>query len=441
MVNKGRKKVLRWGRRLLAMIVFLASLLAMMGWFAPLFYLQAAPALLKVLAVGAIGAGGIFLGLILLTFLFGRFYCSLLCPLGLLQDGVGCFSKRAGGHTPSWTAWRYLFAGVVFGTLIGGSVIGFRLLDPYSNFGRMASFTSLFSVGAILFLATLVLWRKRFFCNMLCPVGTLLGIFSKRGLFRLAITETCVGCGQCAKQCPAGCIDPAQRQIENDRCVRCMTCLSICPKDAIQFTKAAPPPVKEDRRTFLVNSAMLLAGIGAGVSLAKVSSSTMETPSDQLILPPGAGDSKRFSATCTACYRCVRACPEGIIIPPRNGVAPVVVDLNRGACRYDCKACIEVCPTGALLPLTLHEKQHTQLGVAKFNAKLCKVFQEDEPCGDCATVCPTKAVRLRKTGAPYPVKAALCIGCGECQKICSATKGKAIVVQPIETQTCIGETK
>ena len=88
------------------------------------------------------------------------------------------------------------------------------------------------------------------------------------------------------------------------------------------------------------------------------------------------------------------------------------------------------------MPLTLEEKRKTKIAEAKFDPRKCIVFQKGEKCGKCASVCPVKAVRLRRTGAPFPVKAALCIGCGACQSVCPAPE-KAITVHEIEKQTVL----
>ena len=111
------------------------------------------------------------------------------------------------------------------------------------------------------------------------------------------------------------------------------------------------------------------------------------------------------------------------------------LDLSRGFCRYDCRRCSELCPTGALLPLSLAQKQKTRIALARLNPRTCIVFQEGVQCGRCAAVCTTKAVTLRRTGAPR-LTADLCIGCGACQSVCPAP-GKAMTVHEIEQQTLL----
>lgn len=94
-----------------------------------------------------------------------------------------------------------------------------------------------------------------------------------------------------------------------------------------------------------------------------------------------------------------------------------------------------MCPTGAIRPLSLEEKRKTRIAEAQFLPKNCIVFQEGTPCGRCAKACPTRAVTLRRTGAPK-LNASLCIGCGACQLVCPAPE-KAMVIREIGEQTML----
>lgn len=401
---------------------------------------QFAPALMSCLAVFSLGAFLTVLGIALLTFCFGRFYCAFICPLGILQDLIGFLSRRKGGRSSNLRKTRYAIAGVVFGMLIAGWSGGLLFLDPYSNFGRLLSSFTIGGLIPLIVLVLLVIWQKRIFCTAICPVGTVLGLFAKHGIFQLRLTEQCVKCGQCVKVCPAGCINPAAGTIDNERCVRCMNCLSICRLHAVKFGRPEKntQSFDEGRRAFLVNGTVLIAGLAAGVTLAKVGLGKLADYAKRFsFLPPGAGNAERFVSRCTACQLCTANCPAKIIVPAPGGDGPVSLDLNRGACFYDCNRCSQLCPTGALRPLTLQVKQKTKIAEAKFNPRVCIVFQEGEKCGKCANVCPTGAVTLRPSGAPRPVNTALCIGCGACQQVCPAVPEKAMTIAPVEQQTLL----
>ena len=196
-------------------------------------------------------------------------------------------------------------------------------------------------------------------------------------------------------------------------------------------------PFSGSRRAFLVNAGILAAGAAAGAALAGAGLGKLAEAAKRFkILPPGAGNSARFAAKCTACQLCTANCPSKIIVPAPGGDGPVSLDLSRGACKFDCSRCSDVCPTGAIRPLKLKEKQRTKIAEAKFHPRNCIVFQEGTQCGRCAKACPTGAIVLRKNGTPRPVKADLCIGCGACQEVCPAER-KAMVVSEIETQVLL----
>lgn len=398
------------------------------------------PALLRCAAAFSLGALATVLALALPAWLFGRFYCAALCPLGIWQDAVGRLSRRKSRPERNRPRLRYLIAGVSCGMLAGGWTLPFLLLDPYSNAGRIvAGGLTLGGVLPLVLITLLAVWKKRLFCTAICPAGTLLGLFARRGVLKLRLTEKCVKCGSCVKVCPAGCVDPASGTLDNERCVRCMNCLAACGVGGVEYTARGGAPViptDRGRREFLIDGGCFLAGLGAGFAVARlglavgaaVDSDTLGVP----ILPPGAADAARFKAKCTACQLCTANCPEKIIVPAPGGYGPVRLDLERGACRSDCDRCSAVCPTGALLPLGLERKRRTRIALAEFDPRKCLVFQEGEKCGKCAAACPTGAVTLRKSGAPR-FKADKCIGCGACRAACPAP-GKAFRVVAVRRQ-------
>ena len=504
-----------------AAIVFILICLAFAGLMpqaTALLKIQAAPSLMKTIAAFSTGALATCIVILLVTFLFGRFYCSVVCPLGIAQDIAAFIFRRKGKPLPPHLAFpRAIALGIVIGLLVIGWTLGFKMLDPYSNFGRpfaawnqpkpavvekadetaaeeddddsseeqsaaaattdtaesscpSGCILSSYGIGAILPVIIIIgaaIWRKRLFCNALCPVGTTLGIVSRIGLFKLSITEKCIKCGRCVRACNAGCIDIDHHDIDNARCVRCLNCIAACPMGAIDFgrpvvaTKTTEQPSEqsvaetteqpvEKQTTDLSKRELLLAIpvglVGLGVSAAtgkhflkalldaktaEATESEEETAAaPQFILPPGAGDVARFATKCTACLLCVHNCPSKIIKPSPTGYGFVRLDLTNSKCDFDCNRCSQICPTGAIRPVPLAEKQKLRIAQAAINYKNCKVFQDDEPCGKCAEVCPTKAITLRKTGAPKMTKN-LCIGCGACQAICPQ---KTITVSPIAKQ-------
>ena len=220
------------------------------GGIAEMLHVQFGPALMRCLAAFSAGALATALGIAAFTFLFGRFYCAVLCPFGILQDAIGFLSRRKGTAVPNFRRTRYAVAGTAFGMLAFGWTALFLLLDPYSNFGRIAGSFTAGSVIPLIVIVILAVWKKRIYCTAICPVGTLLGLIAKHGVFRLRLTDRCVKCGMCVKVCPAGCIDPHNGTLDNERCVRCMNCVSACRLQAVKFAlpERKTPPVDPDQR-------------------------------------------------------------------------------------------------------------------------------------------------------------------------------------------------
>jgi len=435
------KKLLKWNLlrvfcAALFMAVAVGGFFAVSGRLVGIFHWQAAPALLSLAAGGALGAAVAAGAIVVVTLLFGRFYCSFFCPFGIFQDFVGWVARAKRRQVPNLGWLRYAIFGLTAGMLAGGWTTGLLLFDPYSNSGRMAiAFLSGGFVVALVIIA-LVVWKKRVYCTAICPVGTFLGLLAKFGVSRLRFTEKCVKCGQCVKVCKTGCLDPKAGTVDNERCVRCLNCLTVCRFGGIRLGAAkAAVPTDVSRRAFLINGGIVIAGAAAGAALAKTGMGKLLDILHlrDLVPPPGAGSLERFASKCTACCLCVENCPGRVIAPAPGGIGPVRMEFSRGFCRYNCNRCSNVCPTGALMPLTKEVKQRTKIAEARFDARNCIVFQEGTPCGKCADACPTGAIRLRKNGTPRPVDAAKCIGCGACQFVCPAVD-KAMRVEPIEEQ-------
>ena len=405
--------------------------------------------------------------LLLLTLLFGRIYCSVICPLGVFQDAfyalrVHLFKKRRQSFSPEKKGLRYGVFALFCVLLLCGVQAVIALVAPYSVYGRMvrtvlciadgSAWTvpfltvSLVALLSFLLVALLAFFGGRTWCNTVCPVGTLLGFFSRFAVLRPVIdTKKCVSCGKCERGCKSSCIDIKNKRIDYSRCVDCFDCLSDCKFGALKYrfawrrtdgADADDQPVDAGRRRFLAGSALL---VGASVSARAKAAAGESVPSSPRPVPPGAGSRERFFNKCTACQVCVTACPNGVLRPStdlKHLMQPEMF-FDKGYCRPECNACSLVCPTDAIRPFAREQKADMHWGYATVDLTHCVVNTDGVHCGNCARHCPVGAIRMvlpeggsRKVPA---VDAERCIGCGACEHLCPA-KGAAIRVVGREIQ-------
>jgi len=435
-------KAIYYLRLLVSAIVLICCFLAFtttFSFFTKFFAVQLGPGIASLISSFSITVLISVISIIIFTFLFGRFYCSLICPLGILQNFIGFLSLKNSKNYKNMAKTRYTVAALVFGALFCGWTVGFKILDPYTNFGLIASsiFTPIYSLITksqnyeftipvliislipFIILILLVLFKRRFFCTAICPVGTILGLFAKYGIFRLKIGNNCVTCGACFRNCPAGSINLKDKKIDNELCIRCLKCVATCPKKAISFgtlkSNVKPVSFNQSRRNFILGSVLVLGAFATGIGSAVVRGKTFLKNKIRAVLPPGAGDYTKLSSKCTSCQLCVAVCPNKVIHPRDFKHSTIYMDYSKNYCKYDCNACSSACPTGAIKKITLEQKQHTRIGLAKINRDLCI------NCGICAFKCPVKALSIEEDSngdRTLKYNAAVCIGCGACQVVC-----------------------
>ena len=445
-----------------------------LGWLAKV---QLLPALLA-LNVGVVAV------LVVLTLLFGRLYCSVICPLGILQDVFARLGRKAKknryGFSKAKNLLRYTLLALFVVLMVAGVGQVAALIAPYSAFGRIASsllaplwqllnnglawvaarmdsyaFYSvevwwkgavLTSVAAVTLVVVAVLaWRNgRTWCNTVCPVGTVLGLLSRFSYLRPVIdTAKCNGCGLCARNCKAACINPKTHEIDLSRCVVCFDCIDKCNRGAISYAprKKAAKSDKSDasRRQFLTLSALMAGTAVAQAKRQKVDGGLAVIVDKQApkrnnpIVPAGAGSFKLFTQHCTACQLCVSACPNGVLRPSMelDRLLQPEMGYEKGYCRPECTKCSEVCPAGAIRPITREEKSSEQIGRAVWLKENCLAASEGVKCDNCARHCPTGAIRMvEKEGKRIPsIDTEKCIGCGACEHLCPARPFSAIYVE------------
>lgn len=413
-------------RTTIAAVVGVLSVLAFMGLFYPLqiFDVQLTALLQRVLVDFPLFAGILLAGLLLLTLLFGRVYCSTLCPLGLFQEFLMLLFRRK-VPTEKNRPYKYFLAAVVFGALIGGTVCLVRLIDPYTLFGSAAS-GAYWGLAALVLLTVLVWFKGRLFCSNICPVGAVLGLVSKYAVNKIYIeNDKCVSCGLCAAKCPTGSIDFKNKKVDNETCIKCFKCMSGCRRSGIHYGRKAEPqtPFNPARRQLLIGGAALTffaLAVKGGIDFGKAVAAKVK----KAILPAGAGSVEEFANRCLNCNLCVQNCPMKIIKKANGDSGTVYLDYTDSFCDYNCHKCSEVCPSGAIKGLTLSEKQRTQIGLAKINEETCV------KCGLCVMKCPKEAISKQDGDFPH-ISADACIGCGACKNACPV---KAIDILAVEKQ-------
>lgn len=410
--------------------------------------------------------------LIAATLLFGRVYCSVICPLGIFQDFFNWLSgkfdkKKKYGYRRENRWLRYGTLAVLVAAWLLGFTFLVGLVEPYSAYGRMADellkpiyilgnnlfawisektgsyrfFKVLLSLKSVTSFVVAILTllivghisyhHGRTWCNTICPVGTVLGFFSRFSLFGIRIdTDRCNHCQACSKKCKAFCIDSKNQTIDRSRCVDCFDCLDACRQKALTYglprRKSAPvsdDPIDESRRQFLKSTAVL-AALAPQALQAKVAGQTAEkrTP----MSPPGSQSHGNLLQHCTACHLCVSKCPSHVLTPAGleyglGGIMQPLMKFDHGYCNYDCNICSQVCPNGAIRPLTVEQKHRTQPGHVVFDISKCIVNVQGTSCGACSEHCPVQALHMVpfRDGLTIPeASQEICVGCGGCEYIC-----------------------
>ncbi len=476
----------RWSRILCATVVALLLVWGFInirnidptGWEYAVERVQFVPALLGSLS-GVTWACVIFTGLVIVTLIFGRVYCSYLCPLGIAQDVVihiRRFVDRLRGKKTVGIGRRYappknlLRYSIMLVTLAGALFAGAAVLawiDPYSicarflagvinplasnaydlAVGESASTPAwsrygwlLLPIGGMLLIPLILAWwRGRIYCNTFCPVGSLLSLLSYRPLLRIGMDpHGCVRCAACVRACKAQCIDVKNYRVDTSRCINCYDCVTACEhglrphlvtpwkEPGSEFilpdptpTQPAKPNTGSSRRAFLGMLATAAPVTLAAALPASPDSAENEAPATS---PPGSISVPRFLDHCTGCGLCITACPTHVLQPSFlqygiRGVFKPHLDFTKGFCNFDCTACSSVCPEGAILPISRSDKQRTQIALASFHSDRCIVHCHQTECGACTEHCPTKALSTFEGKVPSCDTSA-CIACNSCVQAC-----------------------
>jgi len=454
-----------------------------------LLFLQFVPSVVRFIDQPVVAAAG-FIVVLITALMFGRIYCSAVCPLGIFQDLLSrFFSGKAKTRGKTKRPYRHQYRAphsvlrysVLIATLLlffGGSGLLLNLLDPFSSFGRIVSsllrplvvllnnfgvplaetlgvhalyripwpvYASV-SVGIALVTLGTVGWMSvrhgRLYCNTLCPVGTLLGLVSKFSLVRIGIDAySCWSCGRCAQRCKAGCINVKTKRVDVDRCISCFNCLSVCPDKAIAFRPGFQPnfqseqlieqkkETNQDRRSFVLALATGVFGMAA---------------------------------------RRVNAAPETLPVQtrpttiPESRTSPLSPPGSVSIARYTaictaCHLCVSACPSRVLVPSVfafgLSGMMQPQMD---FSAGHCNY-----DCTVCSNICPSGALlpltvekkQQTQVGKAKFIKENCVVytdntNCGACSEHCPTkavhmvpylnTAGRKLVIPKVDETICVG---
>ncbi|MBR5640197.1 MAG: 4Fe-4S binding protein [Muribaculaceae bacterium] len=416
-------------RRILAVLCFVAVTLLFLdftgtlhhwlGWTAKMQFFPAVLALnFVVIAV-----------LVLLTLIFGRIYCSVICPLGVMQDLIswlhGKFKKNRFTYSKEVKWLRYPVLVIFIALLVAGVGSILTLLEPYGTYGMIA--TNLFqplyqwannglaaiaehydsyafysvdvwvksatalglSIGFFLVIGFLA-WRGgRTYCNTICPVGTLLSFVSRFSLLKVRIDkDKCIKCGLCTRNCKSSCINHEDGTVDHSRCVTCGNCISKCKKDAIYYGR--PRKTSENVGTRPASSAE------AGENMT--ASETSDNKSKEDSIDKGKRAFLIGAGTAVAAVALAQtkkkvdgglAAIEEKKVPKRKKPITPPGSWNARHMRQHCTACqlcVAECPNQVLVPssdtLTLMQPTMT------YERGYCR-----PECIRCSQVCPTGAIK------------------------------------------------
>lgn len=194
----------------------------------------------------------------------GRFVCGWLCPFGLVQDllhqiPLGSKAGRLPGHPVlKYLKYAVLVILVVFGSAFlftgyakvpafckylcpSGTLFGaLPLLSANAALRALSGGLFLWKMSILLVIVLLSVRIYRPFCQYLCPLGAIYGLFNRFSLVQIRWEEgRCTGCGSCEKACPLA-LSRQEISLSAD-CIRCGACVRDCPQKCLYFTPGADP--------------------------------------------------------------------------------------------------------------------------------------------------------------------------------------------------------
>ena len=230
----------------------------------------------------------IFMAIVLVSLVFGKSFCSWLCPVGYISELVGdfgekllkiIFKRNMKTKLPKWLDYplrsiKYLLLGFLFFSvffLMTTIAVKAFLDSPYNQVAdlKLYYFFADISQTALIVLAVLFIlsiFIRNFWCRYLCPYGALLGLISFLSPHRIKRNPVnCIDCGLCAKVCPSNIKVDKVKTVLSDECSTCMNCVDICPVADTLDLKSIITKKKVSKNTIaiaIVSIFMIVTGIG-----------------------------------------------------------------------------------------------------------------------------------------------------------------------------------
>jgi len=464
-------------------------------YFDPLLFLMNLLATHKIMAI-------FLLSLIplVLTLVFGRFFCGWVCPFGAVNQFFSWLFRKSRKREKvdhKLLKLKYIILSVVIVSALMGSHIG-GWFDPFSlltrstalvvnpvvnhtveqslkagagdtgivakgmkpayNFARdnlltvkQRGYVQSVFIGGILFLLLLAnLYKRRFYCNYLCPLGALYGLVARFSLFGFKTNDKCTSCKACSKTCTYN--GSPFEDYRKAECLTCFNCVDDCKFDALDAGLALPK--KETRKPIDLGRRKIAGSIVSGMFVASLPriSWSVRSKIHRFTRPPGSVKEKEFLEKCVRCGQCMQVCPTNFIQPALfetgvDGLWTPVLNAQTGYCEFECNKCTQVCPTKAIEKLTLKDKKEFKMGTAVVVKDRCYTYADGYNCAVCEEHCPVpgKAIRFREVdtwnfeGKLVKVKQIyvvpdLCTGCGICENVCPRIDSPGIINTAEEEQ-------
>ncbi|MCR5643157.1 MAG: 4Fe-4S binding protein [Prevotella sp.] len=385
---------------------FTGTLHHWLGWLAKIQFLPA------IMAVNVV----VVVVLIALTLVFGRIYCSVICPLGVFQDLLARLNRKKNKYSYSkevrWLRYPVLAIFIIAGVAGVGSL--FQLLAPYSAYGRIATMLfqpiwewgnnllalaaehyesyafysvdtwmrsmPVFIIAAVTLVVIFILaWKGgRTYCNTICPVGTILSFFARFSWLKIRFdADKCRNCSLCTKNCKASCIDFKTHTVDYSRCVVCGNCIEKCKFGALKYVHGPAQQPKADR-TETENTAD-----------SKKSSQDVDTSKRSFLLASALATTAALAQKKEKLMDGGLAQIEDKVAPTRQ--TPLTPPGSMSFQHYaqhctGCQLCVSECPNQVLRPSS--DLLHLMLPVMSYERGYCR-----PECTRCSDVCPAGAIK------------------------------------------------